>query len=778
MKRYEVLIDGVSVWKSEMGYHQTAINPKLKLQYNKTDEFRITLLPGNPEYDAVSRFKSTVEILEDTTVIFVGRIRSISTTLKGNKSLTCEGAFAFFLDSYLEPYDSTTTVSLYFESLIEHHNSQLETGRVFEYLGCSNETNATKDRFILEDINTTQNSITALLNRQRATLHFVYGPDSIGVELLEGMTPVMGNQSLEVGSNIIDMNNEDDEDVFSSIMPIGDNGIMLTPKVIDIPGATELYGGRILSIQRFPVATVADLQKMADKFIEVQSFLFPSKFTVTAVDLSIIDVTVDKLQLGNTYTILHAKQQLTVERKLTCIDFDMMKPHQSTYTFEDGDSIWDVTDIGESPGGYGWNGRYADIGSAGVSDDGKAKDGAAKASKTKTTKTSSGSAASAEHGLYVMYDKQRNLDISARNLNIKFDKLDAYAKATDGRVTQVTANVDGLSTKVTGIDGKVGQLQVQSDRIELSVGDKADKKAIIELINSGEGGQVKIQADKIALDGDTIVHWLEGKQVAVNNISADMADITSITGTSVQGETVFGEAVGCTTLNGETCAVCSFLVDGVSKGSFFGPGDISISLSDLPGYDDAIKAARIEGANSVTMSSAGWVNGVNTVTAKSPYIADKTFPVNLPPITVSGGSAWTTDHKTTITVSTPSVGVPIAQKEIDASSVHNAAWRDALDTVRLDPSTTTKMEFGTDIEVKAIGTDRFGFSETLATVTIQAPDPDEAYEQGAKDLWNSLNYSSASWSDGPQPAPGWQNTTVTISSRFGSKQWSHQVRIP
>lgn len=769
MKRYEVLIDGVSVWKSEMGYHQTAINPKLKLQYNKTDEFRITLLPGNPEYDAVSRFKSTVEILEDTTAIFVGRIRSISTTLKGNKSLTCEGAFAFFLDSYLEPYNMLTTVSLYFENLIERHNAQLGTGRVFEYLGCFNETKDTKDKFILEDIDTTQSVVTTLLNRQRATLHFVYGPDSIGVELLEGMNPVMGTQTLEVGSNIIDMNNEDDEDVFSSIMPIGDNGIMLTPKVIDIPGATELYGGRILSIQRFPVSTVADLQKMADKFIEVQSFLFPSKFTVTAVDLSIIDVTVNKLQIGNTYTILHAKQHLTVERKLTCIDFDMMKPHQSTYTFEDGDSIWDVTDVGESPGGYGWNGRYSDIGSAGAFDDGTAKEGAAKpSSSTKKDKTSSGSSASAEHGLYVMYDRQRNLDISARNLNIKFDRLDAYAKDTDGRVTQVTANVDGLSTKVTGIDGKVGQLQVQSDRIELSVGDKADKKAIIALINSGEGGEVKIKADKIDIDGDTIVKYLSGKEVDVDGLDTGYASIRDLECSDADIAAIKGTA----------CNICDFLVDGVSKGSFFGPGDISISLSDLPGYDDAIKAARIEGANSVTMSSAGWVDGVNTVTAKSPYIADKTFPVNLPPITVSGGSTWTTDHKTTITVSTPSVGVPIAQKEIDASSVHNAAWRDALDTVRLDPSTTTKMEFGTDIEVKAIGTDRFGFSETLATVTIQAPDPDEAYEQGAKDLWDSLNYSSASWSDGPQPAPGWQNTTVTISSRFGSKQWSHQVRIP
>lgn len=776
MTKYEVLIDGVSVWTSRNGYEQTAINPTLTLKFNKTDEMRITLLPGNPAFDTVGRFRSTVDVTENDVTIFRGRVRTISTNLKGNKTITCEGPFAYFIDSYWTPANRFELVYRYFERLVENHNLQIGDGRTFVIGECTNETRDVKDLFWLEDFETSQAILTEFLNRQRAFLEFVYG-DDITVNLRPGMQVNVASQAIEFGENLIDITNDDSDEVFSSIMPIGENDIMLSPPVMDIPEAMTAYGGRILSIQRFPVATQADLKKLADKFIEVHQSIFPSTFTVTALDLSVLDYPVDKLKVGMTYRLHHSRIGVDVERVLTQADLNLARPAQSSYTFEDVYAIWSVTDIGQSPGGYGWNGKYADISSAGADDEGKAKKGSAKTS-TKKDKTASGGAAESEHGLYVMYDKQRNLDISARNLNIKFDKLDAYAKATDGRVTEVKANVDGLSTTVTGIDGKVGQLQVQADKIELSVGDKADKKAIIELINSGEGGQVKIRADRIELDGDTVVKWLEGKQVDVHNLNADGASVDNLDTDVAQARVFFGEDLGCVSLNGETCNVCNFLVDGESKGSFFGPGDISISLSDLPGYDDAIKAARIEGANSVNLSSAGWVNGVNTVTARSPYTADKTFPVNLPPISISGGDTWSSAHKSTITVSTPSVGVPIAQKEVDATSVHNAAWRSALDTVRLDPSSTTKMEFGKDIEVKAIGTDRMGFSETLATVTIQAPDPGDAYEQGAKDLWNSLNYSSASWSDGPQPAPGWQNTTVTITSKYGSKQWSHQVRIP
>lgn len=776
MTKYEVLIDGVSVWTSRNGYEQTAINPTLTLKFNKTDELRITLLPDNPAFDTVGRFRSTVDVTENDVTIFRGRVRAISTTLKGNKTITCEGPFAYFIDSYWTPANRLEIVHRYFERLVENHNSQIGDGRTFVIGECTNETKDVKDLFYLEDFETSQAILTEFLNRQRAFIEFVYGSD-ITVNLRPGMEANLASQVIEFGENLIDITNDDSDEVFSSIMPIGDNNIMLTPPVIDIPDAKAAYGGRILSIQRFSVSTQTDLRKIANKFIEAHQSIFPSTFTVTALDMSILDYPVDKLKVGMTYRLHHSRIGVDVERVLTQADLNLARPSQSSYTFEDVNAIWNVADIGQSPGGYGWNGRYADINSAGSDDEGKAKDGSAKKS-TKKDKSSSGGAAESEHGLYVMYDKQRNLEISARKLNVKFDNLDAYAKATDGRVTEVKANVDGLSTTVTGIDGKVGQLQVQADRIELSVGDKADKKAIIELINSGEGGQVKIRADRIELDGQTIVDALEGQDVYAQNFNADGMYVEFFDSNVGQASVFFGEDLGCATLNGETCNVCTFYVGDTSVGSFFGPGDISINLSDLPGYDDAIKAARIEGANSVNLSSAGWINGVNTVTARSPYTADKTFPVNLPPISISGGDTWSSAHKTTVTVSTPSVSVPIAQKEINATPVHNAAWRDALDTVRLDPSSTTKMEFGKDIEVKAIGSDVAGFSETLATVTIQAPDPGDAYEQGAKDLWDSLNYSSASWSDGPQPAPGWQNTTITITTKYGSKQWQHQVRIP
>lgn len=656
MTKYEVLIDGVSVWTSRNGYEQTAINPTLTLKFNKTDELRITLLPDNPAFDTVGRFRSTVDVTENDVTIFRGRVRAISTTLKGNKTITCEGPFAYFIDSYWTPANRLEIVHRYFERLVENHNSQIGDGRTFVIGECTNETKDVKDLFYLEDFETSQAILTEFLNRQRAFIEFVYGSD-ITVNLRPGMEANLASQAIEFGENLIDITNDDSDEVFSSIMPIGDNNIMLTPPVIDIPDAKAAYGGRILSIQRFSVSTQTDLRKIANKFIEAHQSIFPSTFTVTALDMSILDYPVDKLKVGMAYRLHHSRIGVDVERVLTQADLNLARPSQSSYTFEDVNAIWNVADIGQSPGGYGWNGRYADINSAGADDEGKAKDGSAKKS-TKKDKSSSGGAAESEHGLYVMYDKQRNLEISARRLTVKFDNLDAYAKATDGRVTEVKANVDGLNTTVTGIDGKVGQLQVQADKIELSVGDKADKKAIIELINSGEGGQVKIRADRIELDGDTIVGWLVGKEVDVDSLDTGYASIIDLECSDAD----------IAAIKGTPCHVCEFYVGDTSVGSFFGPGDISINLSDLPGYKEAIEAAKREEANSLTMSSMGWVGGECRVTAKTNHKSDW-YSVSLPSFQTSGGTVWDANHKTTVNFSTQSVGVPLASATVDATSV-------------------------------------------------------------------------------------------------------------
>lgn len=85
-------------------------------------------------------------------------------------------------------------------------------------------------------------------------------------------------------------------------------------------------------------------------------------------------------------------------------------------------------------------------------------------------------------------------------------------------------------------------------------------------------------------------------------------------------------------------------------------------IADTKAYKDGVSAAKA----SVTLSSAGWISGVNTVNASN----GKSYAVSLPPFTASGGTIFDANHKTTVYFSTASVNVPLESLVVDASGVY------------------------------------------------------------------------------------------------------------
>jgi hypothetical protein len=75
------------------------------------------------------------------------------------------------------------------------------------------------------------------------------------------------------------------------------------------------------------------------------------------------------------------------------------------------------------------------------------------------------------------------------------------------------------------------------------------------------------------------------------------------------------------------------------------------------------------GANDVTLSAAGWVGGSNVVSASN----GKSVRVNLPQITLSGGTSFSS-HKTTVNASGGGASGPVASLEVDATSEYNAGY--------------------------------------------------------------------------------------------------------
>ena len=105
----------------------------------------------------------------------------------------------------------------------------------------------------------------------------------------------------------------------------------------------------------------------------------------------------------------------------------------------------------------------------------------------------------------------------------------------------------------------------------------------------------------------------------------------------------------------------------------------NFKIADTKAYKDGVSAAKA----SVTLSSAGWISGVNTVSASN----GKTFPVSLPAFSASA-DAFNAQHKAIVKFFTASVPNPLESIEVDASSVYYdgyaAGWAEAAKVFNME----------------------------------------------------------------------------------------------
>lgn len=267
------------------------------------------------------------------------------------------------------------------------------------------------------------------------------------------------------------------------------------------------------------------------------------------------------------------------------------------------------------------------------------------------------------------------------------------------------AKIYSLSQGFDAVTGEImvnrSNIEANAKGIELSV----KKNGVIAAINLSSE-EARIQAAKIVLDGYVTASRLETAIADVNyqnsqaietllldanRVNASFLNASSFTlGDTLiskkaltMGAVTFATSVLMpSTYSGDLDHSHSVTVDDDGKvtlgkaaveGGFF-------NVAETKAFKDAVSAA----AGNVSLSSAGWINGVNTVSASN----GKSFAVSLPPFSTSGGTIFDTDHKTTVFFSTASVSMPLESVVVDASGVYNdgyaAGWAAAKARFRMD----------------------------------------------------------------------------------------------
>ena len=227
-------------------------------------------------------------------------------------------------------------------------------------------------------------------------------------------------------------------------------------------------------------------------------------------------------------------------------------------------------------------------------------------------------------------------------------------------------------------------------------GDVINVGDVINIINNGGQSLAKISADRVDINGSSVV--INAARVDINGILASsqfetrIAQIDDLVGdlmvhgaltaggnfnagnvstdgaVTADGNVEAGSFVVAglgVSVGGTTAEVHSISVDNVKVADFLGTADVN--------FDRA--AAKAEGAAAVRLSSQGWQSGGrNVVTATyGGTSTGQSYTVNLPAFSTSE-SAWSSDHKKSVYFSTGSVSGPLKTVVVDASDVYQAGY--------------------------------------------------------------------------------------------------------
>lgn len=321
-----------------------AFDATVTKELNKVDSSEFTIPVTGKGYDSISKLTSVVTVWDDDEKIFHGRCIDITDDFYNNRKFKCEGALGYLNDSVLRPYSfSTDTPGNIFKYYINQHNSRVEY----------------KKRFTVGNISTMQadqivrdsSQYPTTLDELEDKLIENYGGYVIpryedGQIYLDYKATSGGDngQVIQFGKNLLDLEKFiNAADVKTVIIPLGatveGTGERLTIESVnsgkdylESSSGIALFG-RIETCEGWDDITVA--QNLKDAGLARLSDLISESVTLTlsAIDLSMLDVQVDKLRVGEYNRVLSLPHNLDDYFQCSRMVLNLGNPAQNQYTF-------------------------------------------------------------------------------------------------------------------------------------------------------------------------------------------------------------------------------------------------------------------------------------------------------------------------------------------------------------------------------------------------------------------------------------------------------------
>lgn len=337
----QIYADSALVYDNRLeGYEILSLQAHTYLEQGGTASF--TMPPEHPFYNAFVGHKTVIRIYRGTELVFRGRALYPSDDFSGRRTIVCESERCFLQDAVMRPYLYKTDPASIFADVIAKYNAQVGEDKQFA-VGSVTVTDP-NDYVRMETSNAEQISDTVKKLIERCGGYLTFSTDAQGARCINWLESLNAYslQAIEFGENLLDYTRDDaNTDLATAIVPYGAKGEdekRITIESVN-DGVDYIQDDEAVALRGFiakpvvwdDVTVPANLLKKAQKYL-AQSKLVVTTLSLSAVDLSALDSSIDRFSVGDTVRVRSVPHGVDDDFLLTERTYDLLNPANDRVT--------------------------------------------------------------------------------------------------------------------------------------------------------------------------------------------------------------------------------------------------------------------------------------------------------------------------------------------------------------------------------------------------------------------------------------------------------------
>lgn len=300
-------------------------DPKVRLAVDQAGGMSFSLQPDHPYLDKLRRMNGVVELLDDATPIYRGRITRDTVDLYGTHTVETEGLMTCLNDSVIRPFAypddfaedaeyqeaaaSGNVVDYLFRWFLTQHNAQVSAEQQIKPGTCAVTDPNNYITRSSSDYQTTMEAVKSKLFGSSLGGHLLirYEADGNYLDYYADL-PLTNTQRVEYAANLLDIVSErDGTEIYTSILPVGKDGLTIAD-IADGDLTDDLVKDGLTVYSRSGVAAYGRINRYVrwDDVTVVANLLAKAKASVSSAGLATQEsITVQAVDLGWQDSVQH-----------------------------------------------------------------------------------------------------------------------------------------------------------------------------------------------------------------------------------------------------------------------------------------------------------------------------------------------------------------------------------------------------------------------------------------------------------------------------------------